>query len=43
MKQQSLYRGEAKKAKPTKIDKAYDHFEKVKKRAAAAKKKETAS
>ena len=40
MKQQTMFRGEAKKAKPTKMDKVYDHFEKVKKRAAAAKKKE---
>ena len=42
MKQQTMYRGEAKKAKPTKMDKVYDHFEKVKKRAAKSKKKEAA-
>ena len=40
MKQQTMYRGEPKKAKPTKMDKAYDHTEKMKRRAAEAKKKE---
>ena len=42
MKQQTMFRGEAKKAKPTKMDKAYDHDQKMKRRAAAseAKKKE---
>ena len=44
MRPQTMYRGgEAKKAKPTKMEKAYNHFEKVKRRAAEAKKKETAA
>jgi len=41
MKSQTLYRGEPKKAKPTKMDRAHDYMAKMKKRAEAAKKKET--
>lgn len=43
MRPQTLYRGEAKKAKPTKMEKVYDHIERVKRRAAEAKKKEAAA
>ena len=42
MKQQTMYRGEPKKAKPTKMEKAYNYMEKVKRRAEAKKKETTA-
>ena len=42
MKNQTMFRGEAKKEKPTKMDKVYDHFEKVKRRAEIKKKEATA-
>ena len=42
MKQQQMYRSEPKKAKPTKMDKAYDYVEKMKKRV-EMKKKEAAA
>ena len=42
MKQQMMQRSEPKKAKLTKMEKVYQHFEKVKRRA-VAKKKETAA
>ena len=43
MKQQTMYRSEPKKAKPTKMEKAYNYFEKLKKRAAAENKKKEAT
>ena len=41
MKQQTMYRGEAKKAKPTKMDKVYDHMQKARKRAETNTKKKS--
>ena len=38
MKQQQMYRSEPKKAKPTKMEKAYNYMEKMKKRAESKKK-----
>ena len=40
MKQQTLYRGETKKAKPTKAEKIAAHFARVKRRQEGNKKKE---
>ena len=42
MKAQTLYRGETKKAKPTKTEKIDNYFAKLKRRAAEGKKKEAA-
>ena len=42
MKQQQMYRSEPKKAKLTKMEKAYNYVEKMKRRA-EAKKKEAAA
>ena len=42
MRPQTMYRAEAKKAKPTKMEKAWNHIEKVKRRAEARKKEAAA-
>ena len=42
MKQQQMYRSEPKKAKLTKMEKAYNYMEKLKRRAEAKKKRATA-
>ena len=43
MKQQTQYRSEPKKARLTKMEKAYNYMEKVKRRAEAKKKEAAAS
>ena len=43
MKSQMMYRSEPKKAKPTKMEKAYNYVEKMKRRAETKKKEAAAS